>query len=218
MTFNEIVNEVCAQLNLTSADAIARVGRKLNIRYKRVTTSCGMITSRRTTVSMAASIGVREMVWATLEKVLAISDRSTGVDRTLDEISFNEMRNEPVVTGQPTKFAIERMGSTTTTIILNCVPATAFTLYADGVVTGGTLSGTQEPAFPESFHDLLVEGVMADELRKMQKVSEATIAESVYERRLNDLRQFIAVSAYKDIYQGKTNTTNWLNPPLTLIP
>jgi hypothetical protein len=33
------------------------------------------------------------------------------------------------------------------------------------------VSGSQEPAFPESFRDILIEGVLADEYRKLEKAT-----------------------------------------------
>jgi hypothetical protein len=52
------------------------------------------------------------------------------------------------------------------------IPQAAFTLQADGYERADTLTGSQEPAFRESFHDILIEGVLADEYRKL----EATLA------------------------------------------
>lgn len=124
--------------------------------------------------------------------------------RVLDEISFDEMRNQSLSTQPPQQYAISRMGANSVTIYLDCVPTTVFILSADVYEQTTTLSGTNEPVFDENFHDILVHGGKVPELLKMEKPELAKMAENDYQRRLGDLRLFIRLSAYMDTYQGKT--------------
>lgn len=204
MIFEEIVNEVCDRLNYSSDDAKARVGRAINSRYRRVTSSIGLIDSRRTQVSKAATVGNQLLVFSGIEKVNAVIDKSSGTDVVLEEITVDEMHNRSIG-DLPHAYAIYSVTSTTVTIKLDCIPTTTFTLYADGLITVTTLNGSQAPAFSESFHDVLIYGAMADEYRKMEKVELAHDAETDFEHRLSDLRMFLAKSAYLDIYQSKNS-------------
>ena len=205
MTFTEIVTEVAARLNLTSSEATTRIGRNVNIRYKRLTTALGLQTSRRTTVQATATLGVSTLAFTSIEKIINVQDRSDSATapRILDEVTVEEIREASSDRDEPTKYAILTTSSTGVTILMDCVPQTAFTLYADAHAVVSTLSGSNEPAFSESFHDILIEGAIADELRKQEKLQLARDQELVYEARLGDLQMWIAKSAYQDIYQGK---------------
>lgn len=209
MTCDELILEVCEHLNLTSDEAKSRVARRLNSRYRRVTSSIGLESSRRTTVSKAATIGNQTITFTGVEKLITIYTTSGNVHTILEEITPDEMLNEPLINGNPTKFTVVRMYPTSVDIKVNCIPATTFTLYADADVTLTTISGSSQPQFPESFHDILVFGVMADEYRKMEKAQLAMSAEQDYERRLSDLRMWIAKTAWKDIYSSKNTTSKW---------
>ena len=81
----------------------------------------------------------------------------------------------------------------------------AFVLTADVEVNLATLSGVGVPAFAESFHDLLVYGAVAIELEKMEKYELAKAQEARCEGRISELRMFIAKSAYRTMWQGKTS-------------
>lgn len=210
MTFNEIVAEVCDRLNLSSEQAVARVGREVNSRYKRVTSSLGLITSRRAQVSKAAVIGANTITFTGITHIDAVIDKSTGNNVILRQATVDELRETPDKGEPPATYAIFSTTDTTITILMDCTATTTFTLYADGLVSAGTLSGTQTPAFAEDYHDVLVFGAVADELRKMEKQAFARDAEKDFTDRLSDLRMFIVKSGYLDTYQGKTiESKNW---------
>lgn len=209
-TFLELVNEVTDRLNLTSDQAISRVGREINSRYKRVTSSIGLITSRRAQVTKVVTIGNKSVAFSGITHIDAVIDKSSGNDVILREATVDELREAPDVGEPPKTYAVFSTTTTTVTILLDGTPATAYTLYADGLATASTLAGSGSPAFAEDFHDILVFGAVADELRKMEKPQLADVAEADFERRLSDLRMFIAKSAYLDQFQGKTvNDKNW---------
>lgn len=213
MIFEELIAETCERLNLTSETAKSRVARELNNRYKRLTSSIGLITSRYATVTGTAEIGNRTMTVNGVEKVNTVVDPTDpDFDVTLTHITTDEMHITPLRSEPPRNYAITRVGSNTVDLLLDCVPVTAFTLSINGVENVSTLSGSDTPSFPESFHDILVWGAMADEYRKMEKLQLMGDAELNYERRLSDLRMFIAKDAYLDIYQGrKVRRSPWFN-------
>jgi hypothetical protein len=196
MTFTEIVTDTMDRLNLSSADATARIGRFVNSRYRRVTSTIGLQTSRRTTVSTAVTLGVQAVVLA-LEKVLTVYHSGTGVQSVLPEITYDQMRNRGAGAGTiPTCYCIASMDANSVTILLDILPQSALDIYADGMANVSTLSGSTEPPFSASYHDVLVYGAMADELTKMEKPQLAKQAEQRYEEVLSDLRMYIAKSAY----------------------
>lgn len=209
MTCDEIIIEICEALNLTSDEAKSRVARRLNSRYRRVTSSIGLELSRRTTVSKAATIGVQTITFTGIEKLMTVYTVSGVVNKVLTEITPDEMLQESLINGNPSKYCIARVYPTSVDIKVNCIPATAFTLYAAAEVTFVTLAGNAIPQFPESFHDILIYGVMADEYRKMEKVQLAQASDADYERRLSDLRMWIAKTAWKDTYSSKNITNKW---------
>lgn len=206
MIFDELVSETAERLNLTSDEAKGRVGRGINSRYRRLTSSIGLETTRRTQVSTSAQVGNQTMTFTGIEKVLAVIDKSSGVDVPLVQITPDEMHVAPLSNQPPRHFSVNRVYATSIDILVDCIPTSAFTLYADGYITISTLSGNGVPAFPESFHDILIFGAMADEYRKMEKMQLYQLCEADYEKRLSDLRMLIAKSGWQDQYQGKTVT------------
>lgn len=206
MTFTELRTEIMDRLNLTSSAASTRVGRAINRVYRKVTSSIGLELSRRVTIQQAVSIGVSTVTFTNTEKVINVYNRSVSPYKLLDLVTIDELEGlQPFVAGgNPTKYALSSQTSDTVTVLINCIPQTAFVLYADVHTAVADLSGTQEPAFPESFHDVIIEGVLADELRKMEKPQLAGMAKVEYDRILSDLRMWIAKTGYLDNYQGKS--------------
>jgi hypothetical protein len=203
MTFSELVLAVQSRLNLTSTESATRIGVTLNDRYKRVTSAIGINLSRRTTVQANVTVGVSTLNFAACEKIINVVDRSATPYRVLDEATVEQLRAEqPSSNATPRKYAILAVDAHSVTILLDCVPQSAFTLYADCYGRASTLSGSQEPAFEEDFHDVLLHGALADEYRKMEKPAYARESESLYQERLSDLRMFRTKSSYLDIMQG----------------
>jgi hypothetical protein len=159
-------------------------------------------------------MGVSTVVFSNVEKIIDVYNRAVTpppyqrLDRRLDIVTIEEIRAEmPYAAADvPTKYAISAHTADSVTIEINRVPQTAFTLYADAHQAVADLSGSNEPAFPESFHDIIIEGVMADELRKMEKPELSQIAQQEYNKLLSDLRMWVAKENALDIYQGKTAT------------
>jgi hypothetical protein len=207
MTITEIVQAAADRTGITSAEGLARLLGTANRYYRRLTSSLGIASvSKRAVVQADATMGVRTLTFTGVEKVISVQDRSTGTIRTLEPVSVEEIDESSVGTGLPTKYSIYRMGPGSVTIYLNTVPQSAFTLYADGYEQTDTLADAQEPAFPESFHDCLVEAAVYEERLKQEKGDLAKAAKLEYEQRVSDLRMFIATSAMQDIHQGKRAT------------
>lgn len=209
MTFSELRTEILDRLNLSSVEAQDRVGRAINRKYRLVTSAIGMQVSRRATVSETVTMGVSTLIFSNTEKVINVVDRSTTPYKELTEVTLDELRrSQPYAAGtSPTMYAIHSHTADTVTIEFNRNPQTEYDLYADVHQAVADLSGSNEPAFPESFHDVIIEGVLADELRKMEKPALAKIAHGEYERILSDLKMWIAKNAI-EVYQGKTSQTS----------
>lgn len=203
MTLNEMVSYIADQVNLTNPEAKARISRTVNVRYKRVTSSIGLIPTRREEASKAATIGNRYLTFTGIEKLDVVFRKVGTTNKLLDELTDDEMLKESLVDEPVTKFSIFSLAPNSVTIWMNCTPVTAFTLYAHGLADASTLSGNDTPAFPESFHDILIHGALADEYRRKENKELSKDSELEYERRLSDLRMFIAKSAYLEIYNNK---------------
>lgn len=204
MTFTEIVGRITSRLNISQAASVARIGESVNDVYKNVTTSVGLGTSRRTEVQATATISSQFVTFTGIEKVISVIDKSTGANRFLDEVTVDELDRRVVVSSDtPTAYAVYRANAGSVQIKTNATAQTAYTLYAPGFVQTTTLSGTQEPAFPESFHDLLVSGVLYEEYMKLEKPGLAKVEQDKYVDRLGDLRLFLQTSPQQDIYRSK---------------
>lgn len=208
-TFAALVSKVQNKLNLTSTESATRIGEEINDRYKRITSSLGINVVRRGTIGpIAITLGLTTVVFTGCEKIVNVQYRGVTPYKILDEVTIEELRvAQPSSLTLPTCYAIVDFDATTVTIEMDCIPQSAFDLYADGFANLSTLSGVQVPAFSESFHDILEHGALADEYTKMDKVAQAREAEAKYERRLSDLRMWIAKSSYANIRQGKTRET-----------
>jgi hypothetical protein len=206
MTRTQIVAQVAGRLNLTSPTALARIEDDVKERYGYVLTSVGLVSGSHTTISANTVVGNRYITFPGAQKVLSVFDSNANV---LNELTFDEMRNFTVQTDPPQHYAIATIGATSVTLFLDTVPATIYTLSADVEADVAALGPADAPSFPEKFHDILVHGAMAVELDKMEKADRAAAAEARFNGRLAELRYFIAVSAYKDIHQGKTGVDSF---------
>ena len=204
MTFDNIVTEICDRAGLNSSSATTRIGKAVNRAYRRVTTAINLATSRRTTITQAKSLGSAEVTFSGIEKIERIIDDTSGSVRVLREVTYASLKDRDAGTGEPTEYAIKSMGAAGVTVRLDVLAQDTGNLKADGWAELSDLSGSNEPAFPESFHDVLIEAVLAEELRKQEKPALAKIAMSEFERILSDLKFFIAKSGYLTNRQGQT--------------
>ena len=221
MTFTELVADVMERMNLTSDEAEERVGRHINDRHRQVVSSIGLTASVRRVVTGLTVAGNRNVTFGNdddtqspgAEKVLSVFDATVTPARILREITFDDMRNRLPGTWPPHVYAIERMGHRSVKIQLDCEPTESdLVLSADVVRQTTTMEASDSPDFSQNFHDILVFGAMADEYDKLEKPELAQKAEAKFERRLSELRLFIAKTAYLDIAQGLRQSGRWSYP------
>jgi hypothetical protein len=123
-------------------------------------------------VNADTSIGIQTVTFTGVEKVLSVRAVASGSNRILEHVTPATLLSCPPQAGDaPSACAVTRMDAGSVVITLDVIPQAAFTLQADGYERADTLTGSQEPAFPESFHDILIEGVLADEYRKLEKAT-----------------------------------------------
>jgi hypothetical protein len=205
MTFTDIQNVITDRLKIksTDTDSITRIGRLINLAYREITAGLGMSASRRSTISASASIASNLITFSGAEKI----ERVFYVDDTdiiLTEIAFLEMRELSLSSSDtPTRFAIKSRTDDTITVAFDVNFATTMTVYADVWATVATLSGSDEPAFPSSYHDVLVHAVLGQEYLRAEKPALADREEAKYNRRMTQLRNWNAVSATMRLRQGQ---------------
>lgn len=203
MTANELVEYIAEDLNTPSQESKTRISHALNVRYKQVTSSIGLNPTRREEISASAVVGNRNITFTGAEK-LDIVFRKVGTNNViLREVTNDEMTELAPRSDPPTRFSIFSVAPQSIIIKLDSIPETTFTLYAYVLADATTLTNNDQPAFPESFHDILIHGVKADEYRRREKANLAKESEMLFQQRLSDLRMFIAKSAYLDIYRSK---------------
>jgi hypothetical protein len=219
MTFTTLVSKVADRMNLTSASALSRIGDSINEAYKQVASSCGISTIELVPgVPATTTIGNRSLQFGPtptpVEKILAVYNTTFNPYFILGEISFTEMEMRVPGVDPAQEYAIQITDSNAVTIYLDSVPASAYVLTADVMANLSTLSGNMVPKLPEDFQNCLLYYATAIELDKMEKYDMSARKLTQFENRVADLRYFLATSAWKDIYQGKTNDDTIANVPL----
>lgn len=195
------------RLGLVHAEADTRIGRAVNRIYKKVTTDVGINLTRTVLASpQSTTIGSRSVTFTGMEKITRVHMLVGSNHKTLKEISLLQMREQGTVTtsDQPKSWAVLSVAGTSVTIIIDATPETSYTIYADGSSTVSTLSGSQVPVIPESFHDILVTGVLIDEFQRMSNRQDSADCRAEFEQRMEKLRYHLAKSAYQEIYTDST--------------
>lgn len=202
MTFSEIKQELKSRLNLTSTEADLRLGVAVNRHYKRVTASIGMDSTRPVTVSTTTA-AVQTVTFAGVEKIdrVLLIDGSTVTP--LEEVSLHRIRLETPSTDQPRRYAVQTTGTDSVTILLDTIPAATATLHADGQEALSNMTADGEPAFPQSYHDILTWFVMSEELLRKEKPQLAEAYEVKANELLKELRWQMADSPTRVTRQGQ---------------
>lgn len=224
MTLQDITDRVMQRLNLTSTDAETRIKDEVNEVYREFVSSMGMETSIRGVTTALSTAGSRYVTFGgsgvgsdKVLKLLSVFLPSTVAPppyNVLTSYTFDEMRNTIPGTWPPTQYAISRMGPTEVEIFLDAeAPDSLQELDADCLLASDEMGDADSPFFPENFHDVLIYGVMAIELDKMEKEDRAKKASDKFEKRASELRMFIAKDAYIAIHQGKT-LQGWIGTQL----
>lgn len=204
MTRDEIVTETAARLNYSSTEAITRLERAVDRLYKVVTSTIGLSVTREVEADMTMISGDRFLTVPSMEKIAEIRRRGgENAHRLIREVTLTEVNRSTYDAGYPERYAIFRMNASSVEVKWDREPSDAHAITVYGQTTLATLGANDEPAFPESFHDILIEGVLKDEYRKLEKNQLASMSQGMYQERLGQLRLWIAKSIHNEIYQGK---------------
>lgn len=203
MTFNAIKQAIKDYCLLTSADADTRVGTAINRHYRRITSTLGLDVTRFVTRSTTTTNGVATVSFTEIEKIDRVIDATdSNAIRLLTEVSIHDIRSSQPGTGDPVRYAIQAVDADAITIRLDTLPQTSYSLQADGWTTLSDLSGVQEPVIPESFHDILIWAVIAEEMLKKEKLQLSSMFSQKADELLKDLRFHLADSPTKDTRQA----------------
>ena len=208
MTFLELKQRTAGRTNLSSTPAYARLGQFINERYRAVATSIGLGQVRRGTVTVNTTVGA-----ATVSPVIVkpLTVRILALNTVLDERTVDQLRlvdPSNTWTGDPELYAVANVGASTVTLELRPIPSTIRTLSIDAILRGVDLIGDDDvPVVPEDFHDILIFGAAADEYMHFDKFEFAKAMEARFEKRLRELRYFLAKSAY--LSRGQNVAPQW---------
>lgn len=211
-------------LNLTSSEAQYRVGIHLNLRYKQVLSELGMNDFTRVMPEVELAAGTQLQEYADedpiIERIVNIfrqDDGPTGRYIPLTQITYDEMQEKPPTTDVPRFWCRKRQSALSTIFMIDSTIPDGQNVFIEGEEHASELADDAEPAFSESYQDILIFGAKADEYRKQKDAASLQLAqqfEGSSERpdstpnsfwgRMAKLKLKQALMAYGDIYQGKT--------------
>lgn len=205
MTYKNIQDRVLSRLNLSSTTARTRVKEFINERLRRLHTSISLTKTRHGSVTLTAASGIGILTTTGVVKVVTISipaQRRVLLESTLPQL--RAMDPTGTETGIPRYFAVTRINALTVLLKFYPIPDADYILTIDGVLTGADLSADADvPGFTEDFHDALVFGALADEYAHMGKDAESARFDKQFERRMGELRYFMAKAAWKRSLYGE---------------
>jgi hypothetical protein len=198
VTFKDCQDRVMARHNLTTTEARTRIKQYINERTRHVQTSTNIRRVRRGTVSIPTVIAAPTLVATGVARVLAVS---TALDnRVLEERTLVQLRlMDPNLSrvGDPQYYAVNVVGATAPTLRFQPIPNRVLTLTIDGMLLGTEMTADGDiPGFPEDFHNALIFGASADEYDHQEKADLLMVQEQKFERRLSDLKYWMATSAF----------------------
>lgn len=199
MTYVTIQDRVLNRLRLTSTTARTRVKARINERIRAAQASVGLGKLRRGTVSVNTASGNPALTTTGLVKVFTVvipAEARVLTERSLDFLRNLDPNNDN--TGVPLYYAVKAVTATAVTLQLYPIPNAIYAVQIDGLLVGSDLSADADvPGMPEDFHDLIIDGVLADEFADQEDKGELVgYHEAKHEKRLRDLRYFLAKSAY----------------------
>jgi hypothetical protein len=202
-----------ARTNLTTTAARDRIKAYVNERLRRVATSTNVGRVRFGSVSINTVANVNTITSTGLVKIVTAS--IPAENQILDERTTDQLRNydtDVSQNGVPRFFAVKAVNATTLTVQLYPEPDAIYAVVLEGILTGTDLSADADvPGLPEDFHDVLIFGALADELPHLQRTDEAAYYEDKFEKRLSDLKYYLAKSAYlRRVETGNVFSHWWL--------
>jgi hypothetical protein len=210
VTFDAVKTAIKSHVNMSSPEADTRIGDAINRHYRRITSVLGMDATRFVTRSASTTNGVQTVTFEEIEKIDRVLDvTDSAALRLLPEISVHQQRSTQPGTGEPCSWALQNAEAESVTILLDTLPQTEYDLQADGWTSLADLQGNDVPAFPESFHDILIFAGIAEELWRKEKAQMAVAFERKAQLLTEQLVMHLADSHTKDLRQaGSTLTTS----------
>lgn len=226
MYFDEIVGKVARDLNLTSPEALDRIGQNVNRRYRRVMNGLGYDEGSRAETSFALTANQRDQSYDLdnpyMQRIVSIwrpSDPENSpdtFDKPLDYLTYDEMQATVPTENDPTCWTKVNVYNGRTDFRTNSTVPDDFTVFIVGETLTLDLEGQLEPLFPEAYHDILWLGAKADELRKMKDAASLSLAKELegnaqepyltpysFNGMMAELKLKNAINAFIDIRQGK---------------
>jgi hypothetical protein len=203
VTFTEIRTEILNRLNLVGTDASTRVGSAINRHNARICAELGLDAIAYVQRTSVTSISTRTLAFSNIEKIDRIRDATTAASlRFLTEASLDSIKTMQPGSGAPNRWAVQSVTASTVTVVFDNTPDAEYTIQADGQSTTTDLSGSDVPAIPKSFHDILTWYVLAEEYLRKEKTEIAKAYEIKATELLRALQFKFADSASQDTRQG----------------
>lgn len=205
MTFKQIQDRVMALTNGTSTTTRDRIKASINQRYLRMQSGINLEKLRRAVVDITLIAGEGAHATASVAKVFSIFDPT--MRRVLVEATMHEIRMmDPGLDreGPPERYSVQSVSASAQVIYFWPLQTGNYTVKADVLTSGTELVGDNDvPTVPADFHDILVEGALAEEWAFYQKPSLEKKAELKFENRLSELRMFLVKSNTQPLTQGQ---------------
>lgn len=187
------------RLNLTTTEARTRIKSRINERYRQIQSTLHLAPTRYGTVTFTTASGQATVTASGVAKIFNLYDQTT-LKRTLDEVTLLQLRESDVAgeqVGSPQKYAISQHKNDIVVLELRPIPTATASLKSDALIAGTDMSADADvPTIPVDFHDAIEYGAVADEMDKLEKKPLADKYEKKFEKRLRELRYFMAKSAY----------------------
>lgn len=201
MTADQIRDRVANRLNLTTDDALARITDSINERYRQVRTAIGMRAVNRDNIVISSVIGSSNIVVSAVN-IYSVRNPAYAPPDYLTFVPWETFQQLALGSDPPTRWSIRYTAATTITIVIDVVPASVYNLYADADLALTDISGSDEPAFTEDFHDILELWAMGVELEKKQVFEAAKDKKMESNARLDELKFYQAKMQYKGVKMG----------------
>jgi hypothetical protein len=211
VTFLELQDAVMNALNLQSTEARTRIKARINQRYRQVQSTLNLERTRRSGGTVATVSGTATAIVSGTAKILGLYDGDVR-HQVLEEVTRAAILQQEAASaevGVPRMWAVDQHIADVVVARFFPTPNAVYTLDMDRLAAGTELTADDdEPTTPVDFHDVFVDGVMADEYLKLENEAAARRFEARFERRLAELRYFLVKSAYlKGSVRGGAQTT-----------
>lgn len=200
MTLRDLEERIMERLGLTTESQRQRIRHEINDRIRQVTSSLNLGRTRRgaktfTTVSgtptvSATGVSLLETLYDPTVRKVPLTETTLPWIRTRDAAGS--------ASGTPEAYAVVTHTNDVLTLHLWPTPDAVYTLESDVLLSGTDLDSPDDaPGFPSDFHDLLIDGVLADEYARAEKAMPmADRHEIKFDMRVKDLRLHLARTAW----------------------